>query len=40
MIRLIDDSSALFSIREGLQHYMDIALLSVIISGQSYREYE
>ena len=40
MIRLISDSSTLYSIEEGKKINCDITPLSVTINNQSYREYE
>ncbi|MDO5516501.1 MAG: DegV family protein [Clostridium sp.] len=40
MIRIISDSSTLYSIEEGKKNKIDIAPLSVTINGSSYRENE
>lgn len=40
MIRIISDSSSLYSVEEGQANGVIIAPLSVTINGQTYREYE
>lgn len=40
MLRIISDSSTLFSIKEGKEKNIDIAPLSVTINGETYRENE
>lgn len=40
MIRIISDSSSLYSVKEGQANGVIIAPLSVTINGQTYREYE
>lgn len=40
MIRIISDSSTLYSIEEGKKNKIDIAPLSVTINGETYRENE
>lgn len=40
MIRLVSDSSTLYSIEQGRQLPCDITSLCVTINGQTYREYE
>lgn len=40
MIRIISDSSTLYSIEEGKKHNIDISPLSVTINGETYRENE
>lgn len=40
MIRIISDSSTLYTIEEGKQLNIDIAPLSVTINNETYREYE
>ena len=37
MIRIISDSSTLYSIEEGKKNKIDIAPLSVTINGETYR---
>ena len=40
MIRIISDSSTLYSTKEGQAHGVTIAPLTVIINGKTYKEYE
>ena len=40
MIRIISDSSTLYSIEEGKKNNVDISPLSVTISGNNYAENE
>lgn len=40
MIKIISDSSTLYSIKEGKKQNIDIAPLSVTINGKTYKEFE
>ena len=40
MIKIVSDSSTLYSIKEGQANNIDIAPLTVSIDNKTYREYE